>query len=52
MAQREEMHTRGVDAVTLQTITEIRHSGALAEANRELLERVVTKPLKIGGRIH
>ena len=52
VAQGKKMPTRGVDAVAPQTISEVCHSGALAEADRALLERVVTKPLKIGGRIH
>ena len=52
VTQGKKMHTRGVDAVAPQTITEIRYSGAFAEANRAPLERVVTEPLKIGGRIH
>ena len=52
VTQGEKMHTRGVDAVAPQTITKVRHSGALAEADGALLERIVTQSLKIGGRIH
>ena len=52
VTQGKKMHTRGVDAVAPQTITKVCHSGALAEADGALFERIVTQPLKIGGRIH